>query len=82
MAMYPSGYVSIAVVRESGRPPSPAGAMSVSWYSTDSRSRTSSETVGLVARRNASVLPAQSWPRSQMTGSRGAVATAAAMRGA
>ena len=56
--------------------------MSDSWYSIERRSRTSSATVGRVAARNASVLPPQLWPRSQMTGSRGAASTAAAIRGA
>jgi hypothetical protein len=56
--------------------------MMLSWYSTESSSSSIWLTVGFAARRNAIVLPPQSWPRSQITGSRGAASTASAIRGA
>ena len=62
--------------------PAPAVASSDSCHSTDSVSSRSVETLGSEVRRNASVLPPQVWPRTQITGRRGAASTAAAIRGA
>ncbi len=81
MAMYPLGYFAIASVRERSAAV-PDAAIIIGSYSIDRRSRINSATVGLDAPRRAAESPAQACPRSQMTGIRGATATAAAIRGA